>query len=61
MKLKRFIFLDGAPTEIHLVRIRTDDEQRAKIDAAIAAARESMGAKLLVHPANRVRRLKDAA
>jgi hypothetical protein len=58
--LKKFMFMDGAPTEIHLVQIRTDEDRRAKIDAAIAAARESMGKKLLVHPDNRVQRLKAA-
>lgn len=61
MKLiRKFMFMDGAPSEIHLVRIETDSEQRARIDAAIAAARKSMGARLLVHPANRVQRLKEA-
>lgn len=59
--LKLFMFEDQAPTEIALVHIETDEDKRAKYEAAIAAARKAMGKRLLVHPANRVQRLKEAA
>jgi hypothetical protein len=58
--IRKFMFVDSAPTEIQIVQLEPDADRRARIDAAIAAARESMGKRLLVHPANRVQRLKAA-
>ncbi len=54
--IRKFMLIDSAPTEIHLVKIDTDAEKRMRIDAAIAAARESMGARHLTHPDNRVQK-----
>ena len=59
--IRKFMLVDSAPVEIALVHIDTDAEKRMRIDAAIAAAREAMGKKLLVHPDNQVQRLKKAA
>ena len=58
--IRKFMLVDSAPVEIALVHLDTDAEKRARIDAAIAAARESMGARHLTHPDNRVQRLKAA-
>jgi hypothetical protein len=54
------MFVDSAPTLIQLVKLDTDSEQRQRIDAAIEAARKSMGARHLTHPDNRVQKLKAA-
>jgi len=58
--LKRFMYVESEPVEIALVQIDTDADRRMRIDAAIAAARESMGARHLTHPDNRVQKLKAA-
>jgi hypothetical protein len=58
--IKRFMYLDAEPVEIALVKIDTDSEHRQRIDAAIEAARKSMGARHLTHPDNRVQKLKAA-
>jgi hypothetical protein len=54
------MYLDAEPVEIALVKIDTDSEHRQRIDAAIEAARKSMGARHLTHPDNRVQKLKAA-
>ena len=59
--LRRFMFIESEPVEIALVQIETNHEQRAKINAAVAAAREAMGPLLLVHPNNRIERKKETA
>ncbi len=58
--IRKFMLIDAAPTEIQLVRIHTDADKRMRIDAAIEAARKSMGARHLTHPDNRVQKLKAA-
>jgi len=55
------MFIESEPVEIALVQIETNHEQRAKINAAVAAAREAMGPLLLVHPNNRIERKKETA
>lgn len=59
--IRKFMLVDSAPVEIALVHIDTDAEKRARIDAAIEAARKSMGPGYLCHESNRVQRLKKAA
>lgn len=59
--IRKFMLVDSAPVEIALIKVDTDADKRMRIDAAIAAAREAMGKKLLVHPDNQVQRLKRAA
>ena len=62
MKLLRMFAQDvKPPAEIALVQIETSEEQRAKYFAAVAAVRKAMGERHLVHPANQVKRLKEAA